>query len=64
MITSNLEISNLRYGWMIKINERFTLDISGWIYLYTNGKDNISTGSINIKVAQEDTHLLYLIDKF
>lgn len=48
---------------MIKINEQFTLDLSGWIYLYTNGKDNISTGSINIKVAQEDTHLLYLIDK-
>ncbi|PKC76278.1 hypothetical protein RhiirA1_513313 [Rhizophagus irregularis] len=59
-IQGKLQYTN---GWMIKINERFTLDISGWIYLYTNGKDNISTGSINIKVAQEDTHLLYLIDK-
>ncbi|GES78502.1 collagen-like protein [Rhizophagus clarus] len=59
-IRGKLQYTN---GWKIKINDKFTLDLSGWIYLYTNGKNNLSTGSIVIKIEQEDTHLLYLIDK-
>jgi hypothetical protein len=59
-IQGTLQYTN---DWMINVDVQFTLDVFGWIYLYTNGKNNISTGSINIKIAQEDTHLLYLIDK-
>ncbi|GBB89076.1 hypothetical protein RclHR1_15740002 [Rhizophagus clarus] len=59
-IQGTLQYTN---GWKIKINDKFTLDLFGWIYLYTNGKNNISTGRIDIELAQEDTHLLYLIDK-
>jgi hypothetical protein len=59
-IQGTLQYTN---GWIINIDDQFTLDVSGWIYLYTCGKNNNSTGSINIKIAQEDTHLLSLIDK-
>ena len=39
----------------------FSLRNFGLIYLYPNGKKKLSKGTINIKIAQEDIYLLYLI---
>ncbi|GES83009.1 collagen-like protein [Rhizophagus clarus] len=59
-IKGTLQYTN---GWIIQINDTFSLDLTGWIYLYPGGKNYPSIGRINIEVSKDDTHLLYLIEK-
>jgi hypothetical protein len=58
-IKGTLQYTN---GWIIQINDTFSLDLTGWIHLYPSGKNYPSHGMINIEIAKEDTHLLYLIE--
>ncbi|EXX76308.1 hypothetical protein RhiirA5_429523 [Rhizophagus irregularis] len=58
-IKGTLQYTN---GWIIQINDTFSLDLTGLIHLYPSGK-NYPSGKIDIEIAKEDTHLLYLIEK-
>ena len=59
-IKGTLQYTN---GWIIQIDDIFSLELTGWIHLYPNGKSDLSSGRIHVEIEEKDTHLLYLIDK-